>query len=171
MNRMTMFEGDGAGGPRPAWAGALGALVFAALVLAPAAAIAHDPAHDPELVEVQSTKSFDDAAAGIRDGLKARKMAIIRQIHFHDMLAAVNVDSERAVTYETFHPRFGKVIYANDKSAFIELPLRIHLRETDGGVVVRYRRPSTILAPYQGLADLGAELDQIFADVVDRATK
>ncbi len=65
MNRMTMFEEDGVGGPRSAWAGALGALVFVALVLAPAATIAHDP----ELVEVQSTKSFDDAATGIRDGL------------------------------------------------------------------------------------------------------
>ncbi len=98
-------------------------------------------------------------------------MAIIRQIHFHDMLAAVNVESEQAVTYETFHPRFGKVVYANDKAAFIELPLRIHLRETDDGVVVRYRRPSIIFAPYDGLADLGAELDQIFADVVGRVTK
>jgi len=128
-------------------------------------------AHDPQLVEVQSTKSFDDAAAAIREGLEANNMMIGRQVHFHDMLSMAGVDSERMLTFETFHPRFGKVLYANDKSAFIEPPLRLHLRETDDGVVVRYRLPSSMFAPYQGLSAMGTELDAIFADVVGRVAE
>ena len=75
------------------------------------------------------------------------------------------------MTFETFHPRFGKVLYANDRMAFIEAPLRIHLRDTDDGVVVRYRLPSSVFGPYEGLAGMGAKLDGIFADVVGRVAE
>lgn len=126
---------------------------------------------EPVLVEKQAKSEFEAVSAAIRDGLKAKKMAIVRQIHFHDMLEVVGVSSELATTYETFHPRYGKVLYANDKAAFIEVPLRIHVRETDNGVVVQYRTPSSIFAAYNGLAKMGAELDGLFADVVGGAIK
>ena len=98
-------------------------------------------------------------------------MVIVRQIHFHDMLSMVDIESERMLTFETFHPRFGKLVYQNDKSAFIEPPLRIHLRETDAGTLVRYRLPSSVFAPYDGLGGLGAQLDTIFAEVVGRISE
>ena len=136
-----------------------------ALAVVPAAA------HDPRLVEIQASASFEDAADGIREGLEANNMAIVRQIHFHDMLGMVGIESERMLTFETFHPRFGKMLYVNDKSAFIEAPLRIHLRETGEGVLIRYRLPSSVFAPYRGLTGAGVDLDTIFADVVGRVTQ
>ena len=119
-------------------------------------------------VPATSGVDFEDVATAVREGLKANKMMIVRQIHFHDMLSMVGIESENMLTFETFHPRFGKTIYTNDKSAFIEPPLRIHVGETDGGALIRYRLPSSIFAPYQGLSDMGAQLDTIFADVVGR---
>jgi len=143
--------------------------VFAVLcALAVAAAPLRAGAHDPALIEKQARGTFEETSAGIREALKENKMAIVRQIHFHDMLSMVGIESESMMTFETFHPRFGKDIYANDRAAFIEAPLRIHLRQTDDGVVVRYRLPSSVFSPYQGLSDMGAKLDAIFADVVGR---
>lgn len=143
--------------------------LFAVLcALAVAAAPLRASAHDPALIEKQARGTFEETSAGIREALKENKMAIVRQIHFHDMLSMVGIESENMMTFETFHPRFGKVLYANDRAAFIEAPLRIHLRQTDDGVVVRYRLPSSVFSPYQGLSDMGAKLDAIFADVVGR---
>lgn len=143
-------------------------LFVALCALAVAAAPLRASAHDPALIEKQARGTFEETSAGIREALKENKMAIVRQIHFHDMLSMVGIESENILTFETFHPRFGKVIYANDRAAFIEAPLRIHLRQTDDGVVVRYRLPSSVFSPYQGLSDMGAKLDAIFADVVGR---
>ena len=141
-------------------------LCACAIVLAAVVSASSAIAHDPELVQVQAKGSFDETATGIREGLEAHKLMVPRQYHFHDMLRMAGIESEHMMTFETFHPRFGKVVYANDRSAFVELPLRIHLRETDNGVVIWYRRPSSIFGPYDGLAELGAELDTLFADVI-----
>ncbi len=148
-----------------------GATIFALflgfLTLAPSG-----PVHaEPVLLEHSAAGDFKTVSGRIQSGLKAKKMAIIRQLHFHDMLEFADVSSELATTYETFHPRFGKIVYDNDKAAFIEPPLRIHVRETDDGVVVWYRTPSSIFADYNGLADMGAQLDAIFAAVVGEAIK
>lgn len=125
----------------------------------------------PVLVELKAAGDFEAVTAGIQDGLKAKEMAVMRPLRFHDMLEAAGVESELAMTFETFHPRYGKIVYANDKAAFIELPLRIHVRETDDGVVIRYRTPSSIFADYNGLADMAAELDGIFSEIVAEAIK
>lgn len=127
-------------------------------------------AHDPEVVEVKANVSFDDTALGIQQGLKAKMMMVPRQYHFHDMLSMADIEAEKMTTIATFHPRYGKRVYANDRTAFIELPLRIHIRETDDGVTIWYRKPSSTFAPYNGLADMGEELDTLFADVVGRVS-
>lgn len=164
MTELAEVGTDAGYGRRPVRAGRRIALALAMLALGSGAAMAHDP----ELIEVESAKSIEQAAAAIREGLEANKMMIVRQIHFHEMLGMVGIESERMLTFETFHPRFGKAIYENDKSAFLEPPLRIHLRETDAGALVRYRLPSSVFAPYNGLGAIGADLDAIFADVVRR---
>jgi hypothetical protein len=98
-------------------------------------------AHDPALIEKTARGTFEETSTGIREALKENKMAIVRQIHFHDMLSMVGIESENMMTFETFHPRFGKALYANDRAAFIEAPLRIHLR---------YRLPSSVFGPIEG---------------------
>lgn len=142
------------------------------LILVLTAGLAHrDALAEPVLVEHKAAGSFDAVTTSIQNGLKAKKMAVLRPLRFHDMLEAAGVKSELAMTFETFHPRYGKIVYANDRRAFIELPLRIHVRETDDGVVIRYRTPSSIFADYDGLADMAAELDGIFSEVVAEAIK
>ncbi len=148
-------------------AACLKTLAIALAIIALPAAV---HAHDPDVVEVKAKGSFEETAQGINDGLKAKKMMVPRQFHFHDMLSMVDIESEQMMTFATFHPRYGKVLYANDRAAFIELPLHIHLRETDDGVRIWYRKPSSTFAPYNGLADLGTELDTIFADVVGQVS-
>lgn len=147
---------------------ATGATAAIALTLLSFSPVVH--AHDAEIVTVTANVSFEDAALGIQQGLNAKMMWVPRQYYFHDMLGMVGVESEPMVTIATIHPRLGKVIYSNDRSAFVELPLHIHMRKTDDGVMIWYRKPSSTFAPYNGLADLGEQLDTLFADVVGRVS-
>jgi uncharacterized protein (DUF302 family) len=71
--------------------------------------------------------------------------------------------------FEIFHPRYGKVIYGKDKSAFLEAPLRLLLQDKGGEIEIRYRKPSVVFSGYSGLAGLGADLDKVFAHIVESA--
>ncbi len=83
----------------------------------------------------------------------------------------VGVKAEKIAGLEIFHPRYGKVLYANDKDAFLEVPLRILVMQTGDDTMIRYRKPSAALADYSGLSSLGDELDQVFAKIVDSVAK
>ena len=83
----------------------------------------------------------------------------------------VGVKAEKMSGFEIFHPRYGKVLYANDKNAFLEAPLRILLRDKGGEVAIRYRKPSVVFAGYSGLSDLGSQLDKVFAKIVGSVAK
>lgn len=49
--------------------------------------------------------------------------------------------------------------------------MRIFVREDGDRAIVSYYMPSSVLAQYNGLGDLGRELDQVFATMTDKATQ
>lgn len=114
---------------------------------------------------------FDKVAANFRRQVAAHKLVIIKEVPYQQMLRMVGVKMGKAIGFEIFHPRFGKVIVKNDPSAMKDAPLRIVLREVGGKVIIEYRKPSAVFAEYSGLSDLGKQLDKVFASIVERATK
>ncbi len=93
-------------------------------------------------------------------------MVIVKEVPYTKMIAMVGVKAEKTVGLEIFHPRYGKVIYSNDKNAMLEAPMRILVRDEGGKVSIKYYQPSTVLAGYNGLSKLGAELDAVFDKIV-----
>ena len=65
---------------------------------------------------------------------------------------------------EVFRPDYAVKVWAAEKTAGIDIPLRIHLYEADGRTWVAYRPAADIFKPYVNpqLDVLGGELDVIF---------
>ncbi len=148
-------------------------LALALLIVSGALNFAHVPgALAAKGVVVKTVEGpFDKIATNFRRQIAAHKLVIVKEVPYQQMLRMVGVKMKKAIGFEIFHPRFGKVIVRNDPSAMKDAPLRIVLREVDGKVIIEYREPSAVFAGYSGLTDLGKQLDKLFASIVERATK
>ncbi len=123
-------------------------------------------------IVTQSAKgSFENIVTRLKTAITANKLVIVKEVPFTQMLGMVGVKSEKIMGFEIFHPRYGKVMFANDKNSFLEAPLRILVRDKGGEVMIRYRKPSVVFAGYSGLSDLGSELDKVFAKIVGSVAK
>ena len=126
----------------------------------------------PQGIVTRTVKgSFEKTVTKLKKAITANRLVIIKEIPFTQMLGMVGVKAEKIRSFEIFHPRFGKVVHANDKEAMMEVPFRILVREKGGGITIQYRKPSVLFAGYSGLSGLGSKLDQIFANIVDRVAK
>ena len=147
----------------PFAAGVVFALALIVLPIQPQHALAGS---DP-IVTQTAKGSFENTLTKLKKAITAGKLVIVKEVPFTQMLGMVGVKAEKMMGLEIFHPRYGKVLYASDKNAFLEAPLRILVRDKGGEVEIRYRKPSAVFAGYSRLSDLGAELDEVFAKIVD----
>ena len=123
-------------------------------------------------VVTQTAKgSFESTITKLKKAITAHKLVIVKEVPYTKMLGMVGVKAKKMVGLEIFHPRYGKVLHANDKNAFLEAPLRILLRDKGGKVMIRYRKPSVVFAGYSGLSSLGSQLDKVFANIVGSVAK
>ena len=123
------------------------------------------------VVTQTATGSYEQIVTGLKKAITANKLVIVKEVPFTQMLAMVGVKAEKIKSFEIFHPRFGKVIHANDKNALLEVPLRILVREKGGKTIIQYRKPSAAFAGYSGLSGLGGDLDKVFAKIVGSVAK
>jgi len=121
-----------------------------------------------DFVTKMVTGSFAKTVTKLKKAITGAKPVIVKEVPFTAMLAMVGTKAEKMKGFEVFHPRYGKVIYNNDKNAFVEAPLRIFVQDQGGKVMIRYRKPSAVFAGYSGLSKLGKGLDGLFAKIVAR---
>jgi len=121
----------------------------------------------PAVVVKESSRNFDQTVLKLKQGISQNMLVMLKDFNHQTMLKMVGVHADKSMVLEVFHPRYGKVIYANDKSAFIVPPLRIMVQEDDGKVMVYYQKASVLLAPYKGVSDLGKDLDAMLANIVN----
>jgi uncharacterized protein (DUF302 family) len=143
----------------------LGALAAVLMALTPPMASAENAG----IVSTTVKASFESTATKLKKAITANKLIIVKEVPFTTMLSMVGVKAEKMKGFEIFHPRYGKVIYGKDKSAFLEAPLRLLLQDKGGEIEIRYRKPSVVFSGYSGLAGLGADLDKVFAHIVESA--
>ena len=123
-------------------------------------------------IVTQSAKgSFENTVTKLKKAITANKMVIVKEVPFTQMLGMVGVKAEKMKGFEIFHPRYGKVLYENDKNAFLEAPLRIFVQDKGGEVMIRYRKPSAAFAGYSRLSGLGKDLDRVFEKIVGSVAK
>lgn len=149
----------------PGLLGIVLAMVFSVVSLRPAFAAGDD------MVRVTAKGNFDATVTELKKAITANQMILIKDIPFQQMLKMAGVNSEPVMSFEIFHPRYGKTIYENDKNAFIVPPLRIVVHEQGGKVVLSYRKPSAAFAGYSGLSKMATELDGVFDNIAKAAAK
>ncbi|MEC4683579.1 MAG: DUF302 domain-containing protein [Nitrospirota bacterium] len=123
----------------------------------------------PGLVEQTSHSGFDRTVQHLKRAIASNGLMIITTQDHQMMLGMVGVHAQKALGFEVFHPKFGKIIYANDPTAYLAVPLHILVQEHGSKVVVIYRKPSAVLGNYDGLGDLGQQLDRVFARIEKEA--
>jgi uncharacterized protein (DUF302 family) len=140
-----------------------------ALVSASLAFVAAGDAAAGQDVVTKSVKApFGKVVTKLKKAIASRKLVIVKQIPFQKMVAMVGVKTSKTLGFEVFHPRYGKTIIAKDLNALIDVPLRLVLRQEGSKVILQYRKPSAVFAPYSGLSGLGKQLDSVFADIAKR---
>ena len=141
----------------------LGALAAAMLL----AGTAH--ASPPGLVAVASHNSFDTTVAKLKGAVAAHGLMILKAFNQQMMLSMVGVHGPQEMTFEIFHPKYGKAIYEADPVDFLAVPLRILVIDS-GGTKIDYQKPSSVLGE-AGLTSLGEELDPVFQAIAEAAAQ
>ncbi len=151
----------------------LTAIVLAAVLLGGAMTMAVTQAAFAagDVVTQSVDAPFDKLLTKLKKEIAGHKLVIVKEVPFQKMLGMVGIKADSMVGLEIFHPRYGKVLYQTDQSAFKEAPLRILVMASGDTVNIEYRKPSAVFSSYSGLSGLGEELDGIFADIIARATQ
>lgn len=124
----------------------------------------------PGVIKKTSANDFAQTVQKLKKNISANKLVLLKAFDHQKMVKMVGVNSEKSMIFEVFHPRYGKVINAKDRTAFMVPPLRIMVQQDGSKVLVYYQQASVLFKPYKGLGDLGKQLDTLMARIVDAAT-
>lgn len=108
--------------------------------------------------------SVADAADRLVAAVAAYPMGLVAHIDGQANCAKKGLSVAADQILEIFRPDYAVRVWAAEKGAGVDIPLRIHLYEADGRTWVAHRPASAVFRPYVNpqLDVLGAELDAIF---------
>jgi len=108
--------------------------------------------------------SVDEAAEKLIAAIAAYPMGLVAHANGQANCAKKGMSVPADQVLEVFRPDYAVKVWAADKAAGIDIPLRIHLYEAGGRTWVAHRPASDVFKPYDNpqLDALGGELDAIF---------
>lgn len=108
--------------------------------------------------------SVDEAVEKLIAAITAYPMGLVAHANGQANCAKKGIAVPADQVLEVFRPDYAVKVWAADKTAGIDIPLRIHVYEADGKTWVAHRTASEIFRPYTNgqLDAIGAELDLIF---------
>jgi uncharacterized protein (DUF302 family) len=106
----------------------------------------------------------DEAAEKLASAIAAYPMGLVSHINGQANCAKKGMQVPADQILEVFRPDFAVRVWAADKAAGIDIPLRIYLYEQDGLTWIAHRKASEVFQPYANpqLDALSEELDVIF---------
>jgi uncharacterized protein (DUF302 family) len=111
----------------------------------------------------------DEAVRLLMEGIAAAPLALVAHINGQANAAKRGLQVPADQILEVFRPDFAVRVWAADKRAGIDIPLRIHVYDAGGATVVAHRPPSEIFRAYANpsldevVADLAPLLARVFA--------
>lgn len=108
--------------------------------------------------------SVDEAAEKLIAAIASYPMGLVTHANGQANCAKKGITVQADQILEVFRPDYAVKVWAAEKAAGIDIPLRIHLYEADGRTWVAYRTASETFKSYVNpqLDVLGGELDAIF---------
>ena len=106
----------------------------------------------------------DETAEKLTQAIGAYPMGLTAHINGQANCVKKGLEAPADQILEVFRPDYAVKVWAADKTAGIDIPLRIHLYEQGGCTWIAHRTASETFRPYAnaGLDALGSELDAIF---------
>ncbi|MGB0695584.1 MAG: DUF302 domain-containing protein [Rhodospirillaceae bacterium] len=133
----------------------------------------------PGWVVLETPYGFDDLVQRVQQSVKDQGMYLVTQASASQGAKGrgLTIPGNRIVG--VYRNDYALRMLEADLAAGIEAPIRFYLTEDqdeDGGSTLSYKTPSTVFAPYMAdggaaLKTLAEELDQIFAEMAERAVK
>jgi uncharacterized protein (DUF302 family) len=124
--------------------------------------------------QIRTSYGFADTVQRLEKAVDANGMLLLSKASASTGAAARGITIPGNAVLFVFRNDFAVRVLKASVAAGIEAPLRLYVtEETDGKALVSYRLPSAVFAPYGrgDLATLSAELDRIFAKIVDDAIR
>jgi len=116
------------------------------------------------MIRFSVSLSVDEAAGKLIAAIAAYPMGLVAHANGQANCAKKGITVPADQVLEVFRPDYAVKVWAADKTAGIDIPLRIHLYEADGRTWIAYRPATQIFRSYVNpqLDALGDELDVIF---------
>lgn len=110
----------------------------------------------------------DDAAQKLIAAAAAVPMGLTAHINGQANCLKKGLDAAPDQILEMFRPDYAMKVWAADKAAGIDIPLRIHLYGQEGWTWIAHRTASETFRPYDNpaLDALGVELDIAFGQIL-----
>ena len=127
-------------------------------------------------IVVDTKQSFQALVERLEATVKSEKMGIVTSASASEGAKAAGIAIPGNRVFGIFRNDFARRMLGSSVAAGIEAPIRIYVTENpDGTATLSYKKPSTVFAPYadeggDALKSIGAELDDIFARIAERAT-
>ncbi len=112
----------------------------------------------------------DETVSLLLRSIEAENMRVVAHINGQANAAKLGKTVPADQILEVFRPDYAIRVWNACKPAGHDIPLRIHVYELDGKVMVACRLPSEVFAPY-GSAELdaiGGELDGVFNTILSQ---
>lgn len=119
---------------------------------------------------IRMTVNLDPAStvAKLIEAVNGVPMGLVAHINGQANAAKRGLTVPADQILEVFRPDFAIRVWQADKTAGIDIPLRIHIYEAAGRTIVAFRTAREVFAPYANpaLDAIAAELDPIFAGIL-----
>jgi uncharacterized protein (DUF302 family) len=116
--------------------------------------------------------TVDEAAEKLIAAIAAYPMGLVAHANGQANCAKKGIRVPADQVLEVFRPDYAVKVWAADKAAGIDIPLRIHLYEADGVTWVAHRPASETFGPYANapLDAIAVELDLVFTQLLNTLT-
>jgi len=121
------------------------------------------------LITFTVTLDADAAAAKLSAAAQAVPMGLVAHINGQANAAKKGISVPSDQILEIFRPDFAIRVWKAHKPAGIDIPLRVHLYDSEGKTVVAFRTAREVFAPYANpeLNSIAADIDPIFMGILE----
>jgi uncharacterized protein (DUF302 family) len=107
-----------------------------------------DIAAAPQLIETVSSNNFADTVAKLRAGIEKRPLKLFAEIDHAAGAASIDMDLAPSTLFIFGNPKGGTPLMTKEPKMGIALPLKMHVYEADGKVMISYADMRLVAAQY-----------------------
>ena len=149
----------------------LGFLVSFLFLLASCGGGTGDVKKEDAIVTTVSKSDFFTTIGKLQGAIAANDLVLLKEYNVQAMMKMVDKNIESFMTFQTFHPKYGRVLIESDPDAFVSTPLSFAVRQRGERVEVVYRKPSDTYRIFGVPSSLTDELDKLFSNIVTSAAQ